>query len=81
MSDDNSKVPSIEIKTGYIHSGIVKNMIEIRARAGADPIGLICTGKISTPAKKMLKKKDISYLEIPEEELKNLELIEQETEN
>lgn len=69
MGSDNKKPPSIEIKTGYVHAGVVEDMLKKRESAGVLPIAMLTTNRFSKQAKKMLDERDIAYAEIPETEI------------
>lgn len=71
--DDTEKLPSIEVKTNYVHLGVVTDMLQKRERAGVLPIVLITTNKISKPAKDKLDSLDIAWAEIPENEIRDKE--------
>ncbi|MDN5418830.1 MAG: hypothetical protein L0G09_15480 [Acinetobacter sp.] len=73
MAESDQGLPSIEIKTNYVHTGIVKDMIEKRRKAGVLPIAVVTTDRFSDPAKKMLDKHDIAWAEIPESEILDAE--------
>ncbi|UNW06315.1 MULTISPECIES: hypothetical protein [unclassified Acinetobacter] len=78
MTDSDQGLPSIEIKTNYVHTGIVKDMIEKRKKAGVLPIAIVTTDRISGPAKTMLDENDIAWAEIPELEIRATEKTEAE---
>jgi hypothetical protein len=80
IENDNMKPPSIEIKTNYVHTGIVKDMLIKREKSGVMPIGMITTNRFSEPAKKMLNENDIAWAEIPESEILDSEKKEKEKE-
>ena len=69
MSENKKKPPSIEVKTGYVHTGTVNDMLKKREKAGVMPIGLVTIDKISGPAKEQLDSLDIAWAEIPESEI------------
>lgn len=69
MTDSNQGLPSIEVKTNYVHTGIVKDMIEKRKKAGVLPIAIVTTDRFSKHAKTMLDEHDIAWAEIPESEI------------
>lgn len=79
MAESDDGLPSIEVKTNYVHAGVVNDMITKREKAGVMPIGMVTTGHFSAPAKKILDEHDIAWAEIPESEILESEKNEQES--
>jgi len=70
MSKNDKKTPpSIEVKTNYVHAGVVRDMFKKRDKAGVMPIGMLTTDRFSGPAKKLLDERDVAWAEIPESEI------------
>lgn len=76
----NIKVPppSIEVKTNYVHKGVVEDMIRKREAAGVEPIAILTTVRFSGPAIELLDSKNIAWAVIPESEIRGTEGKEQE---
>ncbi|MGR6831479.1 hypothetical protein [Aliivibrio wodanis] len=64
------KPPSIEVKSGYVHMGVVNDMLKKRESVGVLPIGVVTNDKVSQPAKDKLDSLDIAWAEIPESEIR-----------
>ena len=78
MAKSDQMLPSIEVKTNYVHTGIVKDTIEKRKKAGVLFIAMVTTNRFSVPAKNMLDENDIVWAEIPESEIRESKDIESE---
>lgn len=76
--NDTKKPPSIEVKTGYMHAGKVRDMFKKREKAGVMPVGVVTTDRFSDPAKKLLDERDVAWAEIPESEILESEKSEKE---
>lgn len=76
--NDEKRLPSIEVKTNYVHKGVVTDMLEKRTKAGVMPIGMVTTYRFSKPAKDLLDEHDIAWAEIPESEILESENSEKE---
>lgn len=76
--NDKKRPPSIEVKTNYVHKGVVIDMLEKRKKAGVMPIGMVTTDRFSKPAKNLLDKHDVAWAEIPESEILESEKSEKE---
>ena len=70
--------PSIEVKTNYVHKGIVEDMIRKREAAGVQPIAILTTERFSGPAIELMDSKNIAWAVIPESEIRGTEVKEQE---
>ncbi|QFT22738.1 hypothetical protein FIV02_14280 [Pseudomonas sp. THAF187a] len=78
MTSKKVPPPSIEVKTNYVHKGIVEDMLRKREAAGVEPIAILTTASFSSPAIKLLDSKNIAWAVIPESEIKGTEGKEQE---
>lgn len=67
---NKGKPPSIEVKSGYVHMGVVNDMLKKRESVGVLPIGLVTNDKVSQPARDKLDSLDIAWAEIPEREVR-----------
>lgn len=70
--------PSIEVKTNYVHKGIVEDVIRKRETAGVEPIAILTTERFSGPAIELMNSKNIAWAVIPESEIRGTEGKEQE---
>lgn len=70
--------PSIEVKTNYVHKGIVEDVIRKRESAGVEPIAILTTERFSGPAIELMNSKNIAWAVIPESEIRGTEGKEQE---
>lgn len=80
MSSKKAPPPSIEVKTNYVHKGVVEDMIKKREAAGVEPIAILTTERFSGPAIELMDSRNIAWAVIPESEIKGLEGKEQEKE-
>lgn len=78
MTSKKALPPSIEVKTNYVHKGIVEDMLRKREAAGVDPIAILTTEKFSAPAIKLMNSRNIAWAVIPESEIRSSESKEQE---
>lgn len=70
--------PSIEVKTNYVHKGIIEDMIRKRESTDVDPIAILTTDRFSGPAIELMDSKNIAWAVIPESEIRSTEGKEQE---
>ncbi|RMT80672.1 hypothetical protein ALP40_00942 [Pseudomonas viridiflava] len=78
MTSKKLPPPSIEVKTNYVHKGIVEEMLRKREAAGVDPIAILTTERFSGPAIELMDSKNIAWAIIPESEIRGTEGKEQE---
>lgn len=78
MTSKKVPPPSIEVKTNYVHKGVVEDMIRKREAAGVEPIAILTTARFSGPAIELLDSKNIAWAVIPESEIRGTEGKEQE---
>ena len=69
---NESEQPHIEIKGQRVTKGDAQKMIE-----KGSIIGVVCGGKITPPAKKLLDNANIAYAEVPESEFMESEVEEE----
>jgi len=77
-SSENKKFPSIEAKSGYVHSGVVNDMLKKREESGVLPIAMVTTDRFSKPAINKLDSLDIAWAVVPESEIREKESKESE---
>ena len=78
MSKKKKLPPSIEVKTNYVHTGTVNDMLKKREKAGVLPTAIVTTDRFSKPATLKLDSLDIAWAVIPESEIRNSEDNEEE---
>jgi len=78
MTSKKVPLPSIEVKTNYVHKGVVEDMIRKREAAGVEPIAILTSERFSGPAIELLDSKNIAWAVIPESEIRGTEAKEQE---